>query len=214
MKLFPLLLAVTLLPACSFSTDTNRVSQTTNQTVDVSTPVNLTIKSEAGTVRIETWRQPRISLQIRKHGHDQASIDAITVQPQVSGHNVTLQTQYGGGANGEVDEILRVPADTSVDIELPVGTVTAHGLSGNVKAGVQTGTIAVGMAELTGEQSVDLSTTVGTVALTVPKNANATFTVNTQVGQASNGAGNKMGNGSARVNVTATTGSASVEVAQ
>ncbi|HEV7178572.1 MAG TPA: hypothetical protein VGN11_01775 [Candidatus Baltobacteraceae bacterium] len=191
----------------------NKVHEEVTQSVSMSQPGTVTVKNQAGQIRIIVWDKPRVDVDARKSGADQNALRAITVSTTKHGNDVAIETLYGEGTHsGGVDYTIHVPTTSSIDVSNTAGLIEASGLTANVHAESSAGSVRIEMAKLSGNQSVGIDATVGEALLTVPKGANATFRTSTTIGDAKNDAGSTMGNGSAKVTVGTTVGSVKIRV--
>lgn len=199
------------LAACSFGNG-DRVRVPFHYVIPVSGPATLTLDNTAGTVSVVAWNKPSIDISGIKTAGDRQAVDAMTIAVQHTGSTVNVMTQYARGMHqGGAIYVIHLPATTSLDLTNVAGTLSVEGMASNVKTHVSAGTTDVSMARLTGTQRVKLEGTTGTVTLRIPRNSDATIDAHQAIGSVQTEVPNKVGNGSAKVTLSATVGTISLD---
>jgi hypothetical protein len=212
-----------LLPAtgCAGGAMGMRVTQEVDTHVSQA-PRTLEVHDPVGSITIDSWSRRDVQVDALKRASSNDDLRAITVSVQPQGGRLIVSADLGdhSTSNRGVDFTIHVPATTNLDVHGNVGAVKATAFSGNVDADVDVGSLKVAMTSLTGSQHVDLRTSVGEIRLTVPRRPNAAFTADTSVGNISSdvplqverkmvsaNAHGSTGSGSAKVTLSASTGS-------
>ncbi len=182
-----------------------------HQMLAVHRKVQFSLNNPVGTIQIDGWNRPSVEVAGDKTGPSRAAAEAIAIDIVQTGSAIAVRTHYPGGIQqGGATYVVHVPADTPLDVQGSAGTLRIEGMRSDVKAAMQAGTISVAMARLTGTQRVDLRGTTGTVQLLIPHTSNATIDAQTSLGKASLRVPQRIGDGSARVTLRTTIGTASV----
>ena len=216
---FASLLAVVLLVGCESS---DRYQENVSKTVSATGMKTLEVSSVAGTVRIDAANQNTIAVEAVKKGPSAESLSHVHITVATSGDMVTVaSTNDDLTTNVNVDFRITAPASLALHVHNTAGTTRIDGFTSDVISDSQAGTIDVTMAKLGDDQRVSLSNTAGTIALRVPKASDATVSAHSTVGTfdtnfsglnasremlVGSGGGGTVGNGSAKVSLTTTTG--------
>jgi hypothetical protein len=224
MRILAPLLALAFLAACNMS----RVSETSTQSIPVSGPAQLRVDNVAGTVRVNAWDKPVVQIEAKKYAESQDALKYVNVSVEHSGSSVTVKTSYSQPtSNGGVEFTISLPAGSSVEVNNIAGTVNLDGIGGNVNVQSQAGTIEASLPRVEGDRSVILHATTGAITLTIPKDSDATVHAGSTVGAFSTDfsiptsrssmigavADGKLGTGSARIDLSTTTGAIDLRAA-
>jgi hypothetical protein len=210
-------------------------------------PVNgeFSLENTNGTVKLVTWDEPRVRIEAVKHAASEPALEELRVEIVAEGDRLSVRTRYPrprwmGGA-GKVDYRLSVPRGARVGVSNVNGRVEVDGVGGALKASTVNGSVDVtgagGAVEASAVNgSVDvavvrvdpsgrsrLSTTNGSVRLTLPREASAdvqAHTVNGSVGcdfdladerKSRRKLEGRIGSGGARFELGAVNGSAHID---
>lgn len=224
MRQLAALLGLLTLCGCMGGFSENRAHERFDQTLPAAGVTELHLQSVAGTVSIRAWEKPQIRIEAVKSAPDAGALKALHVTVRQSGSTVEVGTQYDAGfgiSRGGVEYTIMVPAAVNLQVENTAGTVEIAGMTGNVSADAKAGTIEATMGKAGGDQNINLATTTGTVTLRIPKHSDATVTARSMVGTVESdfpsvtrtrnnligsGGSGKIGNGSAAIKLTTTTG--------
>jgi hypothetical protein len=219
------------------------------KTVDETRPLpangELSLENTNGTVKLVTWDEPRVRIEAVKHAASEQALEELRIEIVAEDGRVSVRTRYPrprwmGGA-GKVDYRVSVPRGARVRVGTVNGRVEVDGVGAAVKASTVNGSVEVtgagGPVEASAVNgSVDvvvarvdpagrseLSTTNGSVRLTLPREANAdveAHTVNGSVGcdfDLANGSHSRrklegrIGGGGARFELGTVNGSARID---
>jgi putative adhesin len=160
-----------------------------------------------GRIEVTGWDEAKVAIEATKRAVSERALDRIKVEITGEGDTLRVRTRFergswfGGG--GRVDYVVRVPRTAKVRIEnvngrVEVDGVTAEvaasttngsvevtGAEGAVDASVVNGTVSVALARVDPQGRSEMSTTNGSVRLTLPADANAEIdarTVNGGIG--------------------------------
>ena len=180
-------------------------------TVDETRPLpvsgEFSLENTNGTVRLATWDEPRVRIEAVKHAASESALEELRVEIVGERDRLSVRTRYPrprwtGGA-GKVDYRVSVPRGARVRVSNVNGRVEVDGVWGAVKASTVNGSVdvtgaggeveasavnggvEVTMARVDPAGRSELSTTNGSVRLTLPREANAdveAHTVNGSVG--------------------------------
>lgn len=223
MRATALLLATLVLGGCASTTLDNRYEEHTSTSVPAGSATVLRVENTAGRVRIEPWNRGEVHVDIVKRASSADALAQTTVTVTAKGGAVAVVAAHADmTANTNVDLRIQAPASLAVRVHNMAGTTRITGFSGDVTAESRAGTIDVELTTLRGTQRIDLSSTAGTIDLTVPKHADATIQAHATIGSfhsnlptvastrtgvvGASGSGT-IGSGSARVSLQTTTGS-------
>lgn len=187
-------------------------------------PKTLAVKDPVGRVTIEAWNNPYVQIDAVKRAPSTDALRAITISVVPDGDTLNVAADLGGNSsNRQVTFTIHVPAATNLSVEAATGEVNLSGFTGNVDVNASVGSINVAMAALRRGQHVKIDSSVGSIKLEIPQNADATIDADTSVGslggdvplsverQTVGASGHGvLGNGAAHVNLTAATGSISI----
>ena len=181
------------------------------KTVDETRPLaangEFDLENTNGSVRLATWDEPRVRIEAVKHARSERALDELRIEIVGEGDRLSVRTRYPrprflGGA-GRVDYRVSVPRGARVRVGNVNGRVEVDGVEGAVKAATVNGSVDVAHAGGEVEASavngsVDvalvrvapggrsrLSTTNGSVGLTLPRDANADVEAHTVNGSVS-----------------------------
>jgi hypothetical protein len=228
MRTLASLVAILGLAGCfSGNLDDSRYQEQVHRTLPSAGVKTLSVDNTAGRVRVEAWNQPDVRIDATKKARDAQGLAAMHIDISSAGDTINVKSVYDVGiSNGNVEYTIKAPASLAVHVSNIAGTARVDGFIGNVHVDTQAGTVDVTLPKLGGDQVVDLSTTTGTLALSIPKNSNATVKAHTTVGTFSSdfpsvnasremvvgeGGGGTIGNGSAKVSLSTTTGTIALD---
>ena len=167
----------------------------------------LSLENVNGTVELAAWDEAKVRIEAVKHAASERALEELKVEIVGEGDRLSVRTRYPrprwmGGA-GKVDYRVSVPRGARVRVSNVNGRVRVNGVGGAVKAstvngsvdvtgaggGVEAsavnGSVEVAMARVDPAGRSQLSTTNGSVRLTLPREASAdveAHTVNGSVG--------------------------------
>jgi hypothetical protein len=184
-------------------------------------PATLRIDDPVGKVTVLAWNRPAVQIDAVKRAGSVDAVHAITISVEPDGNVLNVNAEFGGTSSSRsVDFTIHAPASSALNIEANVGEVDATGFLSNVDVQADVGKVALTMARLGRGQHVTITSSVGSVDLTVPHDASAKVTASTSVGSID---GNipfvndrhtvgedgsaTIGRGEASVHLTASTGS-------
>jgi hypothetical protein len=183
------------------------------------------IDNSVGEVRVKGWQRHTVDIEAIKSASSEEALNNIEIAVQSQGNTITIATKYHGFGNGGVRYVISVPQAASLDVNNSTGTVRIDGVSGNVAAVTQTGEVNADLGRVAGQRSVDLTATTGSVRLTVGADSDARVEAKTSIGDVSSdfdsivserrnvvgaSASGRIGNGSASIRLTTTTGAISL----
>lgn len=199
-------LACLALAAAAFATSACDVAamgpqerQQVNETRRLDPRGTFTLENTNGAVVIEAWEQPNVSIEAEKVAPE-GELDDLRVEIKGEGDRVDVTTRYPRGGwrqHGHVDYRVKVPRDARVEVETTNGAVKVLGAGGPVRATTTNGSVEVADAGADIEASTTngsiragyraaptagtqrLSTTNGSVTLTLPGDATGDFTAST-----------------------------------
>jgi len=218
-------------------------------TVDETRPLapdgELELSNTNGSVRVVAWDQANVRVEATKRAASERAPEELTVEIEGEGNHVTVRTRYPRphwlGNAGSVEYRVSVPRGARVRVDDVNGRVEVGGVGGSVRAATVNGSVdltevggSIEASAVNGSVDVDvarvdpsarsrISTTNGSVRLTLPRDASAdveAHTVNGSVscdfdltgGQKSRRRlEGRIGNGGARFDLGTVNGSASVD---
>jgi DUF4097 and DUF4098 domain-containing protein YvlB len=223
MRTVATLFALLALSSCGpLNAQDEQYVESIHKTISVNGVKTLRLENTAGTVRIDATAGSDVVIDAVKKGRTAESVGAIHVNIASAGGTISIESRYEvSPAHENVDYSIKAPASLALEVSNMAGTMHLDGFSRDVSARAQAGTIAVAMAKLGGDQKIDLRSTAGTIALTIPRKSDARVDARSTVGTfhsdfegveasremlvGSHGSGT-IGNGSAKVTLSATTG--------
>jgi hypothetical protein len=181
------------------------------ETVDESRPLaangELSLENTNGSVRLAAWDEARVRIEAVKHAASERALEELKVEIVGEGDRLTVRTRHPRprwiGGSGRVDYRVSVPRGVRARVRNVNGRVEVDGVAGAVEAGTVNGSVEVTGAGSEVEASavnggvevemarVDpsgrsrLSTTNGSIRLTLPRDASAEIearTVNGSIG--------------------------------
>lgn len=184
----------------------------------------LHVENVAGHVRIEATNGRDVDVAVMKRASSPEGLKNIHIAVTKSGDTVSIISSTTGElvVNSNIDLTIKAPSSLALDVSNTAGAARIIGFTRDVRVHSQAGTIDVELAKLGDGQQVDLVGTVGTVALTIPRRSDATIAAHSTVGSfhsdfpslssarenvVGESGGGTIGNGSAKVTLSATTGS-------
>jgi len=181
------------------------------KTVEESRPLaangELRLENTNGSVRLAAWDEPRVKIEAVKHAGTERALEELQVEIVGEGDRLTVRTRHPHprwlGGSQRVDYRVSLPRGARVEVKNVNGRVEVDGVAGPVKAETVNGSVdvtgaasAVDASAVNGSVEVqlarvdpagrsELSTTNGSVRLTLPRDASAeveAHTVNGSVG--------------------------------
>jgi hypothetical protein len=199
-----------------------RVHEQFHQLVSVSGVPTVRVDNVAGTIRIDAWPKPTVSVEATKYGYDAGEVRNIAIDIRTEGSTIFIATKYRGVTHqGGVRYTIWVPANAAVDVRNVAGTVDLAGVAGNVTVETQAGSVGADLGRVDGDRSIDLHATTGAIKLSMTRDSSASVEASSVVGAFSSDfpeisasrenvvgvrAAGKIGSGSANVRLTTTTG--------
>lgn len=174
--------------------------------VDVSKALSpsgrFSLRNINGNVRIAVWDKAQVRIEAEKAAASEHALRNIEVVVEGEGDRVDVRTRMPHGfhlfgSGGKVDYTVTVPRGASVSVnnvngrveiqdvsgavkaENVNGSLEASGLAGSVEASTVNGGVQVGMARLDPSGHSRLSTTNGSVRVTLPSDAAADIEAST-----------------------------------
>ncbi|HSD67222.1 MAG TPA: DUF4097 family beta strand repeat-containing protein [Vicinamibacteria bacterium] len=155
----------------------------------------LSLENTNGSVHLVAWDEAKVRVEAVKRARSERALEELKVEIEAEGDRVSVRTRYPrphwmGGA-GSVEYRVSVPRGARVRVGTVNGRVEVRDVSGIVRASTVNGSVEVTGAGSAVEASAvnggvevdvarvdpsgrsDLSTTNGSVTLTLPRDANA-----------------------------------------
>jgi len=181
------------------------------ETVDESRPLaasgELSLENTNGSVRLAAWDEARVRIEAIKHAASERALEELKVEIVGEGDRLTVRTRYPRarwiGGSGRVDYRVTVPRGVRARVRNVNGRVEVDGIAGAVDAGTVNGSVEVTgagsqveasavnggveveMARVLPSGRSRLSTTNGSVRLTLPRDAGADIEARTVNGSIS-----------------------------
>lgn len=200
-------LACTLSGAFTFSAFAD-VTDTIEQSFDVSTNSQFSLNNINGEVEISSWAEQIIKVEAIIRAENQNEFDRVEVKMQQNGQKVSVETDYeesrkwGHNQSAQVTYKVWLPSDTNLsEIELVNGSLTIENVAGEVNAQVVNGSIkATGLTNNSEINSVNgsikvyyqsvsadlkdinIETVNGSIKLYLPSDINANLELETMHG--------------------------------
>lgn len=181
------------------------------KTVEESRPLaangEFRLENTNGGVRLAAWDEPRVRIEAVKHARTERALEELEVEIVGEGDRLTVRTRHPRprwlGGSQRVDYRVSLPRGARVEVKNVNGRIEVDGVAGPVKAETVNGSVdvtgaasAVDASAVNGSVEVqlarvdpagrsELSTTNGSVRLTLPRDASADVearTVNGRVG--------------------------------
>ncbi len=205
----------------------------------------LELSNTNGSVRLVAWDEAKVRVEATKRAASERALEELKVEIEGQGDRVTVRTRYPRphwlGNAGSVEYRVSVPRGARVHVDNVNGRVEVGGVSGSVHAATVNGSVdltevggPIEASAVNGSVEVDvarvdpsarsrISSTNGSVRLTLPRDASAdveAHTVNGSVGCDFDLAGEhksrrrlegRIGNGGARFELGTVNGSANVD---
>ena len=184
-----------------------RFRASVNETRPLPANGEFSLENTNGTVKLATWDEPRVRIEAVKHAASESALEELRVEIMGEGDRLSVRTRHprarwmGGAA--KVDYRVSVPRGARVRVSNVNGRVEVDGVWGAVKASTVNGSVdvtgaggeveasavnggvGVTMARVDPAGRSELSTTNGSVRLTLPRETSAdveAHTVNGSVG--------------------------------
>lgn len=192
-------------PACDVAAMGPQSREHFSETRRLEPTGTVTVDNTNGAVAVETWNEPSVSIEADKVG-PQGELADIRIEVQGEGGRVDVRTHQprgNWGRHGHVEYRIRVPEQARLEVETTNGAVRVTGTSGDVRAVTTNGAVDVSEAAGNVEASTTngavraafrrapdggwqrMSTTNGSVTLTLPAEASGTFDARTVNGSIS-----------------------------
>jgi hypothetical protein len=165
-------------------------TQTTTRAFSVTAAPTLIVHDTAGSVTVKAGQADTITVQITKKvtttlvGSAQGDFDQLAVQVNQAGNTITAEALFapGGGLSPErlVDLLIQVPAPASLNLQVVTGTLDLEGVSGLVKATVETGKVQATMGKVADGSEIHVTT--GSITLNGAIDAGAALTLRADTG--------------------------------
>jgi hypothetical protein len=197
------------LSACSF--DNRRVSSHVHQTLAMPNEGSVAVSEAHGTIRVEAWNKPLVSVDATEHASDEAALRQVRVDVKRTPDGVAVTTTYTGSGSftrsGDLDFVVHAPANADLDLSSNEGLIIVNGSRASVKAGTSAGEIYVRMALVGGGQQIALRATTGQITLRIPQSSSAIIDARAMIGSSTNDfQASKIGSGAATISMHVITG--------
>jgi len=209
------------LSACSGSFD-ERAHEAFHQAIAAGQSSIVQVDNVAGSVRIDGWTKPFVDVEATKYAQNPDGLRNITIAVHEEGGRIFIATKYAGVMNhGGVRYRISVPSGVAIQVDNAAGMVDVAGVFGDINVSTQAGEITADAGRVTGNRSIHLSATTGALKLSIAPKSDANIEAHSVVGAFStdvpgvsqtrenlvgvSGSG-KIGSGSARIQLTTTTG--------
>jgi hypothetical protein len=179
------------------------------KTIDESRPLAANgvfeLHNTNGSVRLVSWDEPRVRIEAVKRAGSERALEELKVEVSGEGDRVSVQTRYPRhrwfGGSAQVEYRVSVPRGARVQLGNVNGRVEVDGVAGEVEAATVNGSVDVTHAggkveasSVNGSVEVEmarvdpagrssLSTTNGSVRLTLPRDASADVVAHTVNGR-------------------------------
>ncbi|MBV8081631.1 MAG: DUF4097 family beta strand repeat protein [Candidatus Eremiobacteraeota bacterium] len=112
------------------------LSATTNSTYPIAANGTLTVTTQSGDIKVQSWNGNTVKMTVNKHAQTQAVLDSLSVDVAITDGNVKVKAEHPHTCTD---------CDTSFDIQVPRSVnVRAHTASGNLNVAEIAGTADVG----------------------------------------------------------------------
>jgi hypothetical protein len=223
----------------------DRVKETVTEERPLARNGTFSLENVNGRVEVSGWDEERVKIEAVKRAGSEQALERMKIEIDAEADSVRVRTHHGRprfmGGGGRVDYHVRVPRGARVSVGNVNGRVELHELSGGVKASTVNGSVEVAdaagevrassvngsveasLARVDPEGRSELSTTNGSVSLTLPADANAEIDAGTVNGHVScdfdvadgrktrRKLEGRIGSGGARFDLRAVNGSVSVD---
>jgi|HubBroStandDraft_2_1064218.scaffolds.fasta_scaffold55728_1 hypothetical protein len=214
LRLFPalaLLSVVVTIPLSACSFDNRRVSGHVHQTVAIPNRGSLTVSEAHGTIRVEAWSKPLVSVDATQYASDEAALRQVRIDVKRTPDGVAVSTTSTGSGSfarsGDVDFVIHAPASAELDLSTDAGVIIVNGSRASVKARTSAGEIDARMALVGGAQQITLRATTGQITLRIPQSSSATIDARAMIGSSTNDfQASKIGSGAATISMHVITG--------
>ena len=142
-----------------------------------------TLENVNGRVTVETWSEPQVRIEAEKGATNEARLRQLQVEIDGEGSRVAVRTRmpggrFFGGGGAKVDYRITLPAGARIRVSTVNGTVTVGGMTGSISASTTNGAIEISDAA----GAVEASTVNGGIAARFraldPDSANRLSTTN------------------------------------
>jgi putative adhesin len=207
MRRFGLSLAVVAslaLPGCGRADWGLNARSSFSETRELAKDGRFELENTNGRVEITAWDETKVSIEGTKRARSERALDELRIEISGEKDGVRVQTRYRKAlwtlGAGRVDYVVRVPRGARVRVEsvngrveitgitgevaasTVNGTLELHDLAGPVDASTVNGTAEVALARVDPSSRNHISTTNGTVRLTLPSDASAEIDARTTNG--------------------------------
>jgi hypothetical protein len=208
---FALISSVLVIPLAACSFDNNRVSGRIHQSVAMPDGGSLVVSEGAGTIRIEAWDKPLVTVDATAYASDTTALRQIRIDVTRTPEGVAVSSAYTGSGllsrSGDVNLVIHAPASANLELSSSAGVITVRGSRASVKARTSAGQIDVRMALVEGVQQIALRATTGQITLSIPRSSSATVDASAMIGSSTNEFHTStIGTGAAAISMHAITG--------
>ncbi len=216
LALLAVLVAIAL-SACSF--DNRLVSGHVHDAIAMPSDGSLTVSEAHGTIRVETWNRPLVSVDATEYASDETALQQIRIDAKRTSEGAVISTTYAGSGlftrSGDVDFVIHAPANANLNVSTNAGLIVVSGSRASVKARTSAGEIDVDMAAVGGAQQIELWATTGEIALRIPRSSSATVDAWAMVGSSTNDFhASRIGTGAATIAMHVITGEVELTTAR
>jgi hypothetical protein len=196
-----------LLTGCIGGDFGSRFQTSTDETRPLAANGTFELENTNGSVRLTSWDEPRVRIEAVKRAGSERALEDLKIEVTGEGDKVSVRTRYPRphwmGGSGRVDYRVSLPRGARVRVGNVNGRVEVDGVLGELKASTVNGSVDVTRAgsrvdasAVNGSVEVEmarvdpagrsrLSTTNGSVRLTLPRDASADVVAHTVNGSAS-----------------------------
>jgi hypothetical protein len=120
----------------------------------------LTIKSDQGSIKVETWDNQTVKVLVEKKARKQKQMDGFKVNFDQKGNNIFVEGDGDWNNKVSVKFIIKVPQEFNLDLKTGGGSIGVANISGEVTVNTSGGSISIGNVA---QGNVDAHTSGGNI---------------------------------------------------
>lgn len=177
-KIVPLLFA---LGVGMLTTAVKSETENVEKSFSVSSGGTLDIKSDQGSIKVETWNKKKVEIQVEKKARNKDRLKTFKIKFEQKGNQILVDGDGERNNKVSLKYIVKVPKEFNLDLNTGGGSITVDDISGEIKVDTSGGSISIGHVT---KGSVDANTSGGSIKV---GNVDGNLKVNTSGGSISLG---------------------------
>ena len=136
-------------------------TQEIKKSFEVKSGGTLLIKSDSGKIEIETWKNNKVAVEVRKKAKNKDRLNKFEITISQKGNDVEIYGESENNSRVSVRYVVKVPQKYNVNLETGGGSIKVSDIQGKVTVDTSGGSITIG--NVSGGNDVDANTSGGSI---------------------------------------------------